>query len=169
MSTNVTAQRPPSPCSKHPEGQAVNTATRQSGPLRLRQHRCANGCDIPLGWDFTNHAEGVFLHGPDQCQDPRVEVAFEVWRSKAIAAPIIAVAITTGCLILAVMAAAAITAVCQNSTDDALFILKGLVITAPVEAACLLAIRTLRRRRPPEPEYSDTERIQPAPLAALCT
>ena len=110
LSTNLTAQRPPSPCSKHLDGQAVNTATRQSGPLTLRQHRCANGCNTPLGWDFTNHADGVFLHGPDECQDPRVDVAFEVWRGKAIAAPIIAVAITTGCLILAVMAAAAITA-----------------------------------------------------------
>ena len=162
MSTNELRQRPAGRCPTHRDEGTVSTLTRESGPLIMRQHRCGDGCDRPLGWDFQDHERGTFLHGHGECQDPRVDTAFSTRRNEELTAPLIGMAATGACIIAALVIMPAINALCANDPGVLPFALKGLGIVAPLEAACLLGIRALRRRRPKRPEYDPNPEVRDA-------
>ena len=120
----------------------------------MRQNRCAENCDAPLGWQFTDHQRGIFLHGPGECEDPRVDTAFRIRRNEELTAPIIGLAFTTGCVIAGLILMPIVMLACGAAAEGLLYALKGLAVAAPLEAACLLGIAALRRRRPEQPDYA---------------
>ena len=148
MSTTEARARPPARCAEHGDNGATSTITHEKGPLILRQHRCASGCDTPLGWDFNDRERGTFHHGPGQCEEPGVENEFKIRNSEEIAAPIIGVAVTNACVIAGLTLTPIVAAVCGNGAEAVSFVLKSLAISVPLEAACLAALWALRRSRP---------------------
>lgn len=143
-----TVGRPPARCPQHGDHGAVRTAVRESGPLRLRQHRCAEGCGTPLGWDFSDAGKGAFQHGPGQCDDPAVDTAFRIRRNDEMSAPLLALAIMAGMVTAGILLAGVVMALCSNATGGWEYVGKGMAITVPVGAAGLLGYREVRRRRP---------------------
>ena len=154
QSSQQTVYRPPDPCPTHGAERAVRTSTRQSGPLEMRQNACAENCGAPLGWQFTDQERGIFLHGPGECQDTRVETAFRIRRNEELTAPLIGLAFTTGCVIASLVLTPIVALACGAAVEGLEYALKGLAVAAPLGAACVAGIAALRRRRPEQPDYA---------------
>ena len=69
-------QKIPQTCPRHPDDSLVRTDVRKiyqdiAQPPTLTQHRCAQGCETPLGWLYQGW-KGEIRTGPGLCSDPQV-------------------------------------------------------------------------------------------------
>ena len=74
--------------------------------------------------------------------------------TEEITAPIIGVAVTNACVIAGLAVTPIVAAICGNGAETVGFVIKGLAIAVPLEAACLTALWALRRNRPIRAEHS---------------